>query len=77
MTSTTVKVSVETRERIRALGGATYEETILEALDALETDRFWAQADAAVAWRTNLPDDQRARLRARDAEVDAAFNGIE
>ena len=35
MASTTVKLSVETRDRIRALGGETYEETIVEALDAL------------------------------------------
>ena len=38
MDSTTVKVSVATRERLRALGGATDEATIVEALDALEAD---------------------------------------
>ena len=77
MKSTTVKVSVETRERMRALGGATYEATIVEALDAMESDRIWAQADAATAWRRNLPQGKRSRLEARDAEVDVAFDGIE
>ncbi|MGD9701981.1 MAG: hypothetical protein AB7Q42_04415 [Acidimicrobiia bacterium] len=77
MKSTTVKLSVETRDRIRALGGDTYEDTIVEALDVLEAARFWAQADAAAAWRHSLSDDDRARLVARDADVDAAFDGIE
>lgn len=75
--ATTVKVSIETRDRLRSFGGATLEATIVEALDALEADRFWAQADAAAAWRRSLPDEQRASLAERDAEVDAAFDGIE
>jgi len=74
--STTVKVSVETRDRIRALGGETYEETIVEALDALEADRFWAQADAAAAARRSMTDDERAERLGREAEVDTAFDGI-
>jgi len=77
MASTTVKLSVETRDRIRALGGVTYEETIVEALDALEADRFWGQAEAAAAARRSLTDEQRDGLAARDADVDAAFVGIE
>ena len=77
MASTTVKLSIQTRDRIRALGGDTYEDTIVEALDALEADRFWSQAAAAVAWRTALPDHARAAIAAREAEVDAAFKGIE
>ena len=77
MKSTTIKLSVETRDRIRTLGGDTYEETIVEALDVLEAERFWAQADAAVAWRHGLSDNDRKRLAARDAEVDAAFDNIE
>ena len=77
MKSTTVKLSVATRDRIRALGGDTYEDTIVEALDVLEAARFWEQADAAAAWRQSLPDDEREHLSARDADVDAAFNGIE
>lgn len=77
MASTTVKVSTETRDRIRALGGDTLEDTIVEALDALEANRFWAQADAAAAWRRSLSDDERAHLRQPEAELDAAFDGIE
>lgn len=77
MKATTVKLSVETRDRIKALGGDTYEDTIVEALDVLERHRFWQQADAAAAWRQSLTHDARARLAARDAEVDAAFDGIE
>ncbi len=77
MKATTVKLSIETRDRIRALGGETYEDTIVAALDALEATRFWAQADAAEAWRRALPGEQRAHLAAREAEVDRAFDGIE
>ncbi len=77
MKSTTVKLSVETRDRIRALGGDTYEDTIVEALDVLEAARFWAQAEAAAAWRSSLSDEDQKRLAARDADIDAAFDGIE
>jgi hypothetical protein len=77
MKPTTVKLSVETRDRIRALGGDTYEDTIVDALDVLEADRFWAQADAAAAWRRSLPDHERERLEAREAEIDTAFDGVE
>jgi hypothetical protein len=76
MKSTTIKVSTDTRDRLRSLGGSTYEATIVEALDALEAGRFWAQADAAAAWRQSLSPAQRAEREARDAEVDAAFDGI-
>ena len=77
MESTTVKVSVATRERLRALGGATYEDTISEALDVLEAERFWARAEAAAAWRASLPDEQQEEMAAREREVDRAFDGIE
>jgi hypothetical protein len=77
MKPTTVKLSVETRDRIRALGGDTYEDTIIEALDVLEAERFWAHATAAAAWRGTRSAAQRQRLDARDAAVDTAFDGIE
>ena len=77
MKPTTVKLSIATRDRIRALGGDTYEDTIVDALDALEADRFWAQADTAAAWRRSLPDRERERLESREAETDAAFDGGE
>lgn len=75
--ATTVKVSTETRDRIKAFGRATLEDTIIEALDALEEREFWAQAERAAAWRATLSDEQRAARRARDAELDAAFDGID
>jgi hypothetical protein len=77
MESTTVKLSVQTRDRIRALGGATYEETIVEALDLLEADRFWAQAEHAAAWRRSLSQRERDLLARQEAAVDGAFAGIE
>jgi hypothetical protein len=76
MGSTTIKLSTETRDRIRALGGDTYEDTIVEALDALEADRFWAQAEGAAARRRALPVPDRQALIEREAEIDAAFDGI-
>jgi hypothetical protein len=72
-----VKLSVETRDRIRALGGDTYEDTIVEALDVLEAERFWAHATAAATWRRHRSEADRQRLDARDAAVDAAVDGIE
>ena len=74
--STTIKLSVATRDRIRDLGGETYEETIIEALDALETDRFWAQAETAAAWRASLPEDERRRRREQEAAIDAALDRL-
>ncbi len=76
MASTTIKVSVETRDRLRAFGGDTYEDTIVEALDALEADRFWAQAEAAAAARASMADEDRKARLAAEAAVDAAFDGI-
>jgi hypothetical protein len=77
MKSVTVMLSVETLDRIRAFGGENYEDTIVAALDALEADRFWTQADAAASWRASLDDDRRSQLDRREAAVDAAFEGIE
>lgn len=77
MPSTTIKLSTDTRDRIRALGGTTYEETIIAALDALEADRFWSQAEAAAAWRASLAPGERRRLVEAEADVDRAFDCIE
>ena len=74
--STTIKLSVETRDRLRELGGETYEETIVEALDALEADRFWAQAEAAACWRASLPDGERRRRRDHEAAIEAAMDRL-
>jgi hypothetical protein len=77
MGTTTVKLSVATRDRIRALGGETYEDTIVEALDLLEAERFWTRAQQAAQWRQSLSAEERERIAEREATVDAAFDGIE
>ena len=69
-------MSVETRDRFRALGGATHEEAIVAAPDALESERFWAEAEAGKRWFDSLPEDERARHLAEDAEIDALFKGL-
>lgn len=75
--ATTVKVSTETRDRIRSFGGATLEETIVEALDALDEQRFWAQAERAADYRRQLPEGERlARKRVQD-ELQAALDRID
>jgi predicted transcriptional regulator len=77
MAATTIKLSVETRERLRALGGATYEHTVIEALDALEANRFWSEAEAAAAWQSQLSESERQRRHEVLGEIDRAFDGIE
>ncbi len=77
MASTTIKLSVETRDRLKALGGDTYEDTVIEALDVLEAQRFWRQADAAADWRRALPTDERDRRSSIETALDAAFDGVD
>lgn len=72
--STTIKLSTDTRDRLRAMGGETYEETIIEALDALEAQQFWAEADAAEAWERSLSVEEREELRQREAELSATWD---
>lgn len=55
----------------------TYEATILEALDALESNRFWAEAEAAASWRRALPEEERRRRQAHEREIDHAFESLE
>ena len=76
MKDTTVKVSRATRERIRAFGGATHEDTIVEALDALESERFWQQAEAGKQWFDGLSESEQKRLVEEDEAIDALFKGI-
>lgn len=75
--STTIKLSTETRDRIRAHGDGSYEATIIEALDVYERSQFWAQAAAAAAWEASLPEEDRNRRRAEFDAIDAAFDSIE
>lgn len=76
MKDTTVKVSTETRDRIRAMGGATHEDTIVEALDALESERFWKQAEEGKKWFDSLSEEDRQRLIDEDEAIDALFKGV-
>jgi hypothetical protein len=77
MASTTIKLSVETRERLRSFGGATYEDTLIEALDALDATRFWSEAEAAAAWQARLSVSERAQRDEAVAALDSAFDAIE
>ncbi len=77
MASTTIKLSTETRDRIKAMGGDTYEDTIVEALDALDDRQFWAQAERAAEWRAAQSARRRDALAAAEAEVDDAFDAVE
>lgn len=67
--ATTMQLSELSRDRLRALGrpGATLEDTLVDALDALEREQFWAAADAAAA--------RRRELTPHEAEVVAAAEG--
>jgi hypothetical protein len=69
--ATTMQVSEASRDRLRALGrpGATLEDTLIEALDALEREQFWAAADAAATRRRAMSADELAAVRAAEADA--------
>ena len=71
------KPIIESPERLGVRAADTYDEAVSEVLDVHEAERFWAQAEAAAEWRRSLPEPGRAALLAAEAEVDAAFGGIE
>ncbi len=50
---------------------------MIEALDALEANRFWTEAEAAAAWQSSLPESERQRQLEAIAEIDRAFDGLE
>jgi hypothetical protein len=70
--ATTMQVSEDSRDRLRALGrpGATLDETLRDALDALEREQFWAAAESAATRRRSMTSDELAALEAaeRDAQ---------
>jgi len=74
MPHTSIKVTTETRDRIKAFG-AKYEDTLNEALDLLEAERFWDQAEAGKRWLDGLSEQERAERKARIDEIDQAFSG--
>jgi hypothetical protein len=74
MPNTSIKVTTETRDRIKDLGGK-YEDTLTEALDLLEAARFWEQAEEGKRWLDSLSDEEQAERRARQDVIDQAFSG--
>ncbi len=70
-----MKLTTATRDRLRALGdaGDSLEDVVLAALDAYESQRFWAAAEAAAAAETS---DQRADRMRVEAEVDAWMDAL-
>ncbi len=69
--ATTMQVSEGSRDRLRALGrpGATLEETLVDALDALEREQFWAEAAVADARRRSMSTDEEAAISAAEADA--------
>ncbi|MCP3936086.1 MAG: hypothetical protein GY708_12025 [Actinomycetia bacterium] len=71
MAPTTMKISTETRDRLRELvPDGTLEDAVVEACDALEDRRFWADCDDWTTWRDGLPADQRTAIADRDARLE-------
>jgi hypothetical protein len=73
--TTTMKISTATRDRLRALGAESdsLEDVVVAALDAYEAQQFWAEAEAAAAAETA---DQRAHRQRVETEVDAWMDGL-
>jgi hypothetical protein len=73
---TTMKISTATRDRLRALGteSDSLEDVVVAALDAYESQQFWAAAEAAAAAETP---DQRARRKRVEGEVEAWMDGLD
>ena len=72
---TTMKITAATRDRLRALGSPadSLEDVVVAALDAYESQQFWAAAEAAAASETAEQRDKRRRL---EASVDAWMDDL-
>ena len=72
---TTMKLTIATRDRLRALGtgGESLEDVVVSALDAYESQQFWAAAEAATAAETA---EQRAERKRIEADVDGWMDGL-
>ena len=72
---TTMKITTATRDRLRALGadGDSLEDVVVAALDAYESQQFWAEAEAAAAAETP---EQRTERKRVEAAVDAWMDGL-
>lgn len=73
---TTMKVTIETRDRLRSLAGEgeTLEDVVISALELLERDAFWSAAAAAAA--TETAEQRLARLE-QDRDLDRWMDGLE
>ena len=76
MAATTIKLSTETRDRLKALDRPTYEDAVIEALDLLEAEDFWRQADEALVRFEQLPSDVKVRYAAESEAIDRDFGGL-
>jgi len=72
---TTMKISIATRDRLRSLGasGDSLEDVVVAALDAYESQQFWAEAEAASVSESA---EQRARRRRIEAETDSWMDDL-
>ena len=72
---TTMKLTTSTRDRLRALSGAgeSLEDVVVAALDAYESQQFWAAAEAAAAAETA---EQRAHRKRMEADIDGWMDGL-
>ena len=70
-----MKITTATRDRLRALAGAgeSLEDVVVTALEAYESQMFWAAAEAAAAAETV---EQRAERRRIEADVDSWMDGL-
>jgi hypothetical protein len=52
------------------------DETINEALDALEAAQFWKQAEAHAAWRRSLPVERQVEIEEREQALDSIISRL-
>ncbi len=70
-----MKITTATRDRLRGLGadGDSLEDVVVAALDAFESQRFWAAAEAAATSETSQQRDERKQV---EAQVDTWMDGL-
>lgn len=74
--STTIKVSTATRDRLKSFGGDTYEDTVIAALDALDAQSFWDEAERGRRSFEALPAAERERVLEDYRRIDREFGGL-
>ena len=69
-----MKITTRTRDRLRALGadGDSLEDVVVTALDAYESQQFWAAAEAAASRETPRQAADRKRV---ETDVDQWMDG--